>query len=114
MITNENDFIGVMMKCKNEQDICDVMKIIELSGMSDMQCLTFIQSLSSKGIIRSVDTQYIQINPIAYSVYESPKKKAGKSFLKLSVSLLKFVVTYILGIISGLIIAYFTHKFGWQ
>ena len=67
MITNENDFIGIMMKCKNEQDICDVMKVIELSGMSDMQCLPFIQSLSSKGIIRSIDTQYIQIlSPIPF------------------------------------------------
>lgn len=114
MITNENDFIGIMMKCKNEQDICDVRKIIELSGMTDMQCLPFIQSLSAKNIIRGLDTCYIQINPIAYSIYESPQKKAGKSFLKLSISFLKFVITYILGIVSGLIIAYFTHKFGWQ
>lgn len=113
MVTNENDFIGIMMKCKNEQDICDVRKIIELSGMTDMQCLSFIQSLSSKKIIRGLDTCYIQINPIAYSIYESPQKKAGKSFLKLSVSFLKFIITYILGIVSGLIIAYFTHKFGW-
>lgn len=113
MITNENDFIGIMMKCKNEQDVCDMRKIIELSGMTDMQCLPFIQSLSEKQIVRVLDTCYIQINPIAYSIYESPKKKAGKSFLKLSISLLKFVITYILGIISGLIIAYLTHKFGW-
>lgn len=114
MITNENDFIGIMMKCKNEKDICNIGKIIELSGMSDMQCFPFIQSLNAKGIIQKVDLESIQINPIAYSIYESPKKKAGKSFLKLSVSFLKFVITYILGIVSGLIIAYLTHKFGWQ
>ena len=113
MITNENDFIGVMMKCKNENDICNVGKIIEISGMSDMQCLPFIQSLTAKGIIQKVDLESVQLNTVAYSIYESPKKKVGKSFLKLSVSFLKFVITYILGIISGLIIAYLTHKFGW-
>lgn len=75
MITNENDFIGIMMKCKNEKDICNIGKIIELSGMSDMQCLPFIQSLNAKGIIQKVDLESIQINPIAYSIYENPKKK---------------------------------------
>lgn len=55
MITNENDFIGIIMKCKNEKDICNIGKIIELSGMSDMQCLPFIQSLTAKGIIQKVD-----------------------------------------------------------
>lgn len=114
MITNENDFIGIMIKCKNEKDICNIGKIIELSGMTDMQCLPFIQSLSTKGIIQKIDLESVQINPIAYSIYENPKKKAVKSFLKLSVSFLKFVITYILGIVSGLIIAYLTHKFGWQ
>ena len=113
MVTNENDFIGIMMKCKNEKDICNVGKIIELSGMTDIQCLPFIKSLTAKGIIQQIDLERVQVNPIAYSVYESPQKKAGKSFLKVSVSFLKFVITYILGIASGLIIAYFTHKFGW-
>lgn len=113
MVTNENDFIGIMMKCKNEKDICNVGKIIELSGMTDIQCLPFIKSLTAKGIIQQIDLESIQINPIAHSIYESPQKKAGKSFLKLSVSFLKFMITYILGIVSGLIIAYLTHKFGW-
>lgn len=113
MIANENDFIGIMIKCANENGICNIGKIIELSEMTDMQCLPFIQSLTAKGIIQSIDLENIQINPIAYSVYESPKEKVGKSFLKLSVSFLKFVITYILGIASGLIIAYLTHKFGW-
>lgn len=74
MITNENDFIGIMMKYKYEQDICDVRKIIELSGMTDIQFLSFIQSLSDKQIIRGLDTCYIQINPVAYSIYESQKE----------------------------------------
>lgn len=113
MVTNESDFIGIMMKCKNEKDICNVGKVIELSGMTDIQCLPFIKSLTAKGIIQQIDLESIQVNPIAYSVYESPQKKAGKSFLKLSVSFLKFVITYILGIASGLIIAYLTHKFAW-
>lgn len=114
MITNENDFLGIMMKCKDENGICNVREIIELSGMTDIQCLPLIQTLLDKGIITRIDFSSYQLNPIAYSVYQSPAKKAGKSFLNLSISLLKFIVTYVLGIVSGLIIAYVAHKFGWQ
>lgn len=114
MITNENDFLGIMIKCKNDKDICHVREVIEQSNMTDVQCLSFFMSLSDKGIIKRLDLETYQINPIAFSLYQSPKKKVAKSAFKLSVSFLKFVLTYILGIISGLVIAYLAHKFGWQ
>lgn len=114
MITNENDFLGLMIKCKNNEDICHVGKVIEQSEMTDIQCLSFFKSLSDKGYIKNLDLETYQINPIALSMYQSPAKKTAKSIFKLSVSFLKFIITYILGIISGLVIAYLTHKFGWQ
>ena len=114
MITNENKFLGLLIKCKNENDICNITEVIQKSEMSDVQCMSLIQSLCEKGMVKYIDLSNLQINPIAYSTYQSPQKKVGKSFLNLSVSFLKFIVTYVLGIISGLIIAYLTHKFGWQ
>lgn len=114
LITNENDFLGILMKCKNEHNICNISDVFKESNMTDIQCLPFLKSLASKGIITGLDLSTYQINPIAFSVYESPKKKVTKSFFKLSVSFFKFLLTYILGIVSGLIIAYLTHKFGWQ
>lgn len=114
MITNENDFIGILMKCKDDNGICKTSNVVKSSKMTDLQCLPFIKSLSDKEVIKRIDLDHIQINPIAYSLYESPKKKVGKLFLKLSVSALKFIITYVLGIISGLAIAYFANKFGWQ
>ncbi len=114
MVTNENEFLGVLIKCKNQDNCCNVSKVAESAKMGLTDCSPFIESLEQKNIIYVMDLETIRINPIAFSVYESPQKKAGKSFFKLSVSLLKFVITYILGIVSGLVIAYFTHKLGWQ
>lgn len=113
MVANENKFLGVLIKCKDQDNCCNVGEIAETAKMDLMDCRPFLMSLKSKGFIEYIDLGTIRINPIAFSVYESPQKKAGKSFLKLSVSFLKFIITYILGIISGLAIAYLTHKFGW-
>lgn len=52
-------------------------------------------------------------NKLFNEACEQKKGKLKKSIFKAFVSLLKFVVTYILGIASGLVIAYLTHKFGW-
>ena len=53
-------------------------------------------------------------NILFRKLLEEKQRKFKESFIKLSVSLLKFVITYILGIASGLIIAYLAYKFGWQ
>lgn len=47
-------------------------------------------------------------------ILEQKQAEVKKSLFKTSTSFLKFVITYILGIVSGLIIAYLTHKFGWD
>ena len=114
MITNENEFLGILIKCKNQENCCNVSKVAETAKMDLMDCRPFLMSLEKKGIIEGMDLETFRINPIAFSIYEIPQKKAGKSFLKLSISLLKFIITYILGIISGLVIAHLAHKFGWQ
>lgn len=113
MITNDNDFLGCIIKCKDQNNNCDIGDLINSCKMSDLDCLTFINSLESKGFIKLIDYHTIYINPIAFSAYESPSKKVVKSAFKFSVSFLKFLITYVLGILSGILISYFTHKFGW-
>lgn len=114
MITHENEFIGLMIKCKNDNDMCSVGKILKESGMTDIQCLPFLRSLSGKGIITKVDTETYLINPIAYSVYKSPAKKAAKSFYNLTKFSLQRVIDILIGIAIGLVVAYVTYHFGWK
>lgn len=113
MIKTDNEFLGTLIKCANDNHDCDVSDIIEQSGLSDIDCIPFLKSLEEKRIIRTVDTCTFHLNPGAYSYYISPTKKFFRCFGKLSWSLLKYVISYVLGIVSGLIVAYATHLFGW-
>lgn len=114
MITNENDFLGLIIKCKNENDACSVGKILSESGMTDMQCLPFLKSLSGKGVITKIDTETYLINPIAYSVYQNPMKKVKKSFYNFTKFSLQRAVDILVGVAIGIVVAYVTYHFGRQ
>lgn len=112
-ITNENKFLGALIKCANHDNNCEITEVIEKYGVSELDCRPLIDSLKSKGLIEMYGFSTIHIFPSGKSAYISRKKKILRYFFNSSKALLKFIVTYILGIASGLIIAYFTYKFGW-
>lgn len=111
MITNENDFLGLMMKCKNDDDTCPVGKVISQSEMSDIQCLPFFKSLSEQKIISKIDLETYQINPIAYSIYQSPAKKVRKSIYNFSKFTLQRFLDFLIGVATGVIATYVTQHF---
>ena len=111
MITNENDFLGLMIKYKNSDDTCPVGKILKNSEMTDLQCLPFFRSLSDKGIITFLDTETYQINPIAYSVYQSPAKKVGKSLFHFTKFTLERLIDFLIGVATGVVATYITQHF---
>lgn len=113
MITNDNDFLGALIKCSNQNNDCDIIDLMEKYKISDLDCIPFIKSLESENLVNMIDTCTVHVYPQGISAYVSPKKKAKKLVLNSSKSLFKFILTYVLGIVSGLIIAYLTHKFGW-
>ena len=45
MIKDENDFLGIMIDCKNDDNTCSIGKVIKESGMTDIECLPFFRSL---------------------------------------------------------------------
>lgn len=114
MITNENDFIGLMIKCKNANDTCSVGKLLNESGMTDIQCLSFLKSLSEKEIITKIDLETYQINPIAYSFYKSQSNKIVNSFYNFTKFSLQRIIDIIIGVAIGIIVAFVANHFGWQ
>lgn len=114
MVTNEIEFLDVLMKCKDNENNCTYSKIAELSGLDSLEVNDYIKILKSKNMITPLDLETIHINSAAISNYATPITRALRSFVDKAVPLLKFLVTYILGIISGLIVAYLTNKLGWQ
>jgi len=114
MINNENDFLGALIKCANESNDCDWSDIFKESRLEDIDCIHFAKSLESKGIVWLKDTCTVHLNPIAFSTYESKSDKIINKIKFLSFKALGFLITYVLGIASGLFIAYLVHKFGWN
>lgn len=114
MIKDENDFLGIMIDCKNDDNTCSIGKVIKESGMTDIECLPFFRSLRENKIIQEIDLETYKINPIAFSIYQSPVKKVGKSVYDSAKFSLKHFIRIIVEIIVALIIAYLVYHFGWQ
>lgn len=110
----ENDFLGLLISFSDENGCVSYGKINKISKYSNAEKSDLINSLSSYGYIQNVDLSTFRITSNGKCAYVSPKKKIALLFLKNSYSLLKFVLTYVLGILSGLAISYFSHLFGWN
>lgn len=114
MVQNENDFLGVLIKCANENHDCDITDILNESGISDIDCLTFIKSLESKRLIKTLDFETIHIYPPAYEAYIAPAQEIKKSLLETSKFTLKTILEIIVGIVIAAVGAFIIYHFGWN
>ena len=114
MITNENDFLGLIISCADDNHDCNAIEVIKKSGMSDIDCLQFINSLQAKGLTELIDTETIHIYPQAYEAYVSTSKKVKDSFVKTSKFTFKTLFEIIIGIIVTVVAAFLIYHFGWQ
>lgn len=89
-------------------------KMCNIQKYTDTEKSGLINSLFSYGYIKNIGLNTFRVTSNGKYAYVNPKKKITLLFLKNSYSLLKFVITYVLGIISGSVIAYFSHLFGWN
>lgn len=114
MITNDNDFLGLIISCANENNDCDVMDVINKSGMSDIDCIPFIKSLTGKGLVEMISTQALHVYPQAHNVYISPKQERKDLVLKSSKSTMKVIIEIIVGVAIVVVAAYLVFHFGWN
>lgn len=114
MNKQENKFLGLLISISDEKDCFRYDALRESSGYSEFETIDLLNVLTSYEYIKQISMNDFHITARGKSAYISPKKKLALSFFKNSYLLLKFAITYVLGIISGFIIAYLTHKFGWQ
>lgn len=110
----ENKFLGFLISISDENGYFSYGKMLSESKYTDLQCNDLLLSLIQCGYVKKDSMEGARVTPQGKSAYISPKKKFIMSFLRNANNLIKFIATYVLGIISGLIIAYLTHKFGWN
>lgn len=114
MNKRENHFLGLLISIADKNGYFNYGKLNSIDKYSNAEKSDLLRSLISYGYIEQESLEGLRVTTNGKYAYTSPKKKFALSFFKNSYSLLKFVFTYILGIISGLVIAYFTHLFGWN
>lgn len=114
MNKRENHFLGLLISISSENGYVGYGKLNSISKYTDTEKSDLLDSLVSYGYIEKESLEGIRITTSGKFAYVNPKRKFTLSVLKNSYSLLKFIFTYILGIISGLAIAYFSHLFGWN
>lgn len=99
-IKDANDFLGFIISIKNKENLCNIEKILNGSGLSNLMCSTYISELSSKKYVKQIDTCTLFILPSGLSAYISPARKFRLQFLNTSKLLLKFLIPYLLGLFS--------------
>lgn len=97
-IKNENDYLGLLIKNMNKENYVDYGKILPFVNENDI--VAFNESLKEKRCIYILHNEGVYLTIIGINNYVSWKKRA----LSWLISLLKFAVSYTLGIISGIII----------
>lgn len=109
MVKNENELLGLLIRIQDDNRNIDNAKLLEVSKMDGYSLEFLMKPLIEKHyVIYSMDTT--TLTSLGIANYISPWKKA----LSWSVTLLKFAVSYTLGIFSGIIAAWLMIKLGIQ
>ena len=110
-IKNENDFLGYLISIKSDNNLCDINRVLDESGIDAFTIHIYLQSLSEQNLVQYLDTNTYIILPKGISSYMSHVDKLKSSFFNLSKSVLKFLIPYLLGIFSDDIYKFITGLF---
>jgi hypothetical protein len=117
MITNENDFLALIISCTDEKYDCKAIDVVRKSGMRDIDCLPFFKSLETKGLIKMTSTNKIHVYPQGYEVNKVQSNKIKNLIDKASKftpkSIKDIIVATIAGIIAGIVTAFIIYHLGW-
>lgn len=113
MIKNENDFLGFLIKIKQNNGNISVSRILKESELNNIDCAHYLKSLQTKGYIQYMDTETYHIYPEGINAYVSFPKKLTRFIEKILIFTTKELFVFISGVASGLLVAYLVWKFGW-
>ena len=97
-IKNENDYLGLLIKNMNKDNYVDYGRILPF--VNENNIVAFNESLKEKRWIYILHNEGVYLTIIGINNYVSWKIRV----ISWLISLLKFAVSYTLGIVSGIII----------
>lgn len=113
MITNENEFLSMLVKNMDNEHKIHHSKAMELSGLNDEFYLEICKSLKSKGYIYT-DAEFITLTLSGIQNCKSSSKSTKKFLSWLTVFTAKKLFEIIGGIAVAVIAAFIIYHFGWQ
>ncbi len=105
-IKDENDYLGLLIKNMRSDKYVDYSKIFPY--LDEFNIISFNNSLQSKGWIYTTHNEGLYLTTVGINNYISLKDHIC-NFL---IFLLKFVMSFLSGILSGVAIAFFVFKLG--
>lgn len=105
-IKNENDYLGLLIKHMNKENYVDYGKI--LPYIDDRNIVAFNHLFEEKVWIRDVDNEGFYLTTVGINNYVSWKDR----IVSWLIAFLQFAVSYTLGILSGVLVAYFIVRLG--
>lgn len=105
-IKNENDYLGLLIKNMNKKNYVDYGKI--LPYIDDRNIIAFNHIFEEKVWIRDVDNEGFYLTTVGINNYVSWKDR----IISWLIAFLQFAVSYTLGILSGVLVAYFIVRLG--
>lgn len=105
-IKNENDYLGLLIKHMNKENYVDYGKI--LPYIDDRNIVAFNHLFEEKAWIRDVDNEGFYLTTVGINNYVSWKDR----IISWLIAFLQFAVSYTLGILSGVLVAYFIVRLG--
>lgn len=112
MIKDENELFGELIKIENSLGKIDNSKLSETLGTDNVTLNVLMDNLSAKRyIIKSMDIS--SVTDLGKTSFISKKKRFIQYLKNATKFILKELFVFFLGILSGLLIAYFSWKFNW-
>ena len=105
-IKNENDYLGLLIKHMDKENYVDYGKI--LPYIDDRNIVAFNHLFEEKVWIRDVDNEGFYLTTVGINNYVSWKDR----IVSWLIAFLQFAVSYTLGILSGVLVAYFIVRLG--
>ena len=111
-ITNEEKFLKHFIDNANEYGEVDITKTFPEDLLPSINTMDFLKVLSKKGYVEYVDFQHYRLTPYGRNAYIPLRKKIIKSIFTGTKVTLREIISFLLGILSAVIIAIALKRLG--
>ena len=110
MIKNENDLLGILIKNKDQNNMVEINLLKSIADIDQFSLQELISRLSAKKYLLP-SMSAVTLTDLGIRNYVSPRKKFAMWMAKMLVLTVKNLLFYVAGIISGILVSYFSNRF---